>query len=55
MVISRVIIMVIRTVIIIVVVGLVVLNHSQGNVVRCVGWGAVGASPDRKSVSGAGS
>ena len=39
MVISRVIIMVIRTVRIIVVVGVVVLHHSYGGVVRFVSWG----------------
>ena len=39
MVISRVIIMVIRTVRIIVVVGVVVLHHGYGGVGRCVGWG----------------
>ena len=38
MVISRVIIMVIRTVRIIVVVGVLVLHHSYGGVVRCVVW-----------------
>ena len=39
MVICRVKIMVIRTVRTIVVVGVVVLHHSYGGVVRCVGWG----------------
>ena len=31
--------MVIMTVIMIVLVGIVVLHHSYGGVVRCVGWG----------------